>query len=410
LNEQLLGIDPGSLQTATNWSAGIGDKVSKNLDKHLRQEWGYDDGVDYKSGEYEDGQEWGQNINNGLNALAPLARLHPGAGIPFAIVKGIQAAGEAWDANDALNQNKPDEAANLAMGAMGDLAQGNAALDNQLGGQDNPANPGSCFPAGTLVATLIGLQAIETIKMDDEVWGFDLVASEWRPCKVRQTIRRDYHNSSVFVTVAGETIESTELHPYWVIWGEELERRPRRRDLASVPEGATTQGRWVDATDVRVGDELLLRDGRIVPVEAVRREPYEGDVFNFLVGGLNCYAIGYNGVLMHNGNGDADNGGLGDGGEGTAQPGPPENVGPENPGQQLTPEQQRSINSYRELIEDHRQRLEEFRQNPTVRPGMEGLPQEVIEQQQQRRIEHLEQEIQTFEENIEKILRGELKS
>jgi hypothetical protein len=167
------------------------------------------------------------------------------------------------------------------------------------------------FPAGTLVATLNGLQAIETIKVEDEVWGYDLVASAWRPCKVRQTFRRDYYENSVFVTVAGETIESTRLHPYWVVRGEELDKRPRRNHLAKVAEGATTVGRWVDAGDLRMGDQLLLRDGRILPVEAVRQQPYEGAVFNFLVGGLNCYAVGYNGVLVHNGNGDADNGGLG---------------------------------------------------------------------------------------------------
>jgi hypothetical protein len=130
---------------------------------------------------------------------------------------------------------------------------------------------------------------------------------------VRQTFRRDYYENSVFVTVAGETIESTRLHPYWVVRGEELDKRPRRNHLAKVTEGATTAGRWVDAGDLRIGDQLLLRDGRILPVEAVRQQPHEGAVFNFLVGGLNCYAVGYNGVLVHNGNGDADNGGPGDG-------------------------------------------------------------------------------------------------
>jgi hypothetical protein len=44
----------------------------------------------------------------------------------------------------------------------------------------------------------------------------------------------------------------------------------------------------------------------------------------------------------------------------------------------------------------------------TVRPGMENLPREVIQKQQQSRIQHLENEIQTFRNNIEKTLRGEL--
>lgn len=41
---------------------------------------------------------------------------------------------------------------------------------------------------------------------------------------------------------------------------------------------------------------------------------------------------------------------------------------------------------------------------------MEHLPKEVIEKQQQRRIQHLETEIKTFKENIDKIRRGELGS
>ena len=59
-------------------------------------------------------------------------------------------------------------------------------------------------------------------------------------------------------------------------------------------------------------------------------------------------------------------------------------------------------------IASHEKKLEEFRANPTVRPGMENLPKDVIEKQQQRRIQHLETEIQTFKNNIQKIMNGEL--
>ena len=39
---------------------------------------------------------------------------------------------------------------------------------------------------------------------------------------------------------------------------------------------------------------------------------------------------------------------------------------------------------------------------------MEKLPAEVIQRQQQARIQHLETEIRTFNENIQKIMNGEL--
>lgn len=41
---------------------------------------------------------------------------------------------------------------------------------------------------------------------------------------------------------------------------------------------------------------------------------------------------------------------------------------------------------------------------------MENLPKDVIQKQQQRRIKHLEAEINTFKKNIEKIKRGEINS
>nr|WP_255609678.1 RHS repeat-associated core domain-containing protein [Methylosinus sp. Sm6] len=71
-------------------------------------------------------------------------------------------------------------------------------------------------------------------------------------------------------------------------------------------------------------------------------------------------------------------------------------------------EAQKSIRSLERQIAAHERKLEAFRTNPTVRPGMENLPAELIEMQQQRRIRHLETEIQTFKNNIKKILNGGL--
>ena len=76
----------------------------------------------------------------------------------------------------------------------------------------------------------------------------------------------------------------------------------------------------------------------------------------------------------------------------------------------LTAQQLKSISSYEKRILEHQEKLEKFKTNPTIRPGMENLPKEVIEKQWQRRINHLETEIKTFRENIEKIKSGELGS
>ncbi len=97
----------------------------------------------------------------------------------------------------------------------------------------------------------------------------------------------------------GETIESTSGHPFWVVRGDDLANR-RCPEHIVPPPGTTTPGRWVEAGDVRLGDELLLRDGRIVPVQAVRHEPFKGKVYNFSVAELESYAVANNNVLVHN--------------------------------------------------------------------------------------------------------------
>jgi hypothetical protein len=73
-------------------------------------------------------------------------------------------------------------------------------------------------------------------------------------------------------------------------------------------------------------------------------------------------------------------------------------------GAALSKEAQRSIRSSERPIAEDEGKLAEFKANPTVRPGtgMEGLPRELIQKQQQTRIEHLEHEIQVFRQNIEK--------
>ena len=159
-------------------------------------------------------------------------------------------------------------------------------------------------PAGTLVATPRGQFPIESITARDEVWSYDLIRSCWCPRRILKTYVSDHEGLTATIGVAGTEIEATYLHPFWVVNGEDLEKRPVREHLPLVPDGASTRGRWVDAGDVRVGDDLLLLDGRILPVEVVRCQPYKDKVYNYHIEDFECYAIGQNGVLVHNSNGE----------------------------------------------------------------------------------------------------------
>ncbi|MDR6842185.1 RHS repeat-associated core domain-containing protein [Pseudoxanthomonas sacheonensis] len=69
----------------------------------------------------------------------------------------------------------------------------------------------------------------------------------------------------------------------------------------------------------------------------------------------------------------------------------------------ISAEATRGIRSLEKRIAEHTKKLEEFKANPTVRPGMEKMSKEAIQGQQKKRIEHLEKEIKTFRENIEKL-------
>jgi hypothetical protein len=160
-----------------------------------------------------------------------------------------------------------------------------------------------CFPAGTLVDTSTGRKPIERIEPEERVWGYDLASCTWRACLVLQTFCQNYDGRSVKVGVLNETIEATYLHPFWVVRGENLENRPRRSHIPPLPSGIRTPGRWVDAGDLLVGDDLLLRDGRIVPIETILVLPFKDKVYNLDVDDVHCFAVGFNGILVHNNNG-----------------------------------------------------------------------------------------------------------
>ncbi|MGV7208649.1 hypothetical protein ACLB1G_12420 [Oxalobacteraceae bacterium A2-2] len=69
----------------------------------------------------------------------------------------------------------------------------------------------------------------------------------------------------------------------------------------------------------------------------------------------------------------------------------------------MSREDGKAIRSLERQIEKHERKLADFKSNPTVRSGMEHLPQDVIDAQRAARIRHLEAEIRTLRGNIEKI-------
>jgi hypothetical protein len=160
---------------------------------------------------------------------------------------------------------------------------------------------GLCFFAGTPVVVEGGYRPIELIQAGDRVWSCDRVTGEWYLSRVAETYVNEYVGDQIATLVAGEWIKSTYHHPYWVVRGKNLEERPKPDHVAAaIAEGGAITGRWVDAGDLVVGDILLLRDGRQMPVEAIESTCAFDKVYNFAVEPAHNYAVGHAGILVHN--------------------------------------------------------------------------------------------------------------
>ncbi len=158
-----------------------------------------------------------------------------------------------------------------------------------------------CFPAGTLVATDTGLKSIETIKANQKVWAYNFRTGDWSLCAVVRPLEHDYDGDLITLEVAGESIEATGNHPFWVIEGDGLAHRATPEYVpAEEPNNPTTPGRWVDARDLRVGDVLLRHGNKPARVTSVAARWERLRVYNLHVAELHTFAVGAGQVLVHN--------------------------------------------------------------------------------------------------------------
>lgn len=138
------------------------------------------------------------------------------------------------------------------------------------------------FPAGNQVLMGDGTrQPIEQIKVGETVTATDPTSGETGPRAVTGTIRTpDDRNFTDIILADGSSITSTDSHPYWV------ENRKR----------------WIDASDLRVGDSLRTPVGSVV--EVADRNSWVGleVAYDLTVDDLHTYyvAAGSNDLLVHN--------------------------------------------------------------------------------------------------------------
>lgn len=136
-----------------------------------------------------------------------------------------------------------------------------------------------CFVAGTLVATINGLVAIENIKAGDYVLSTnpDTMETAYKP--VLETYVRET-DKLVHLTINGEEIITTFDHPFYV----------------------NGKG-FINASMLWIGAELVNNNGDILLAEKIYREFLDNKiekVYNFKVEDNHTYHVGEHGVLVHN--------------------------------------------------------------------------------------------------------------
>ncbi|MFW5850130.1 MAG: YfbK domain-containing protein [Spirochaetota bacterium] len=162
------------------------------------------------------------------------------------------------------------------------------------------AGGGACFPAGTRVTTPDGTAPIESLAAGDAVEGYDPDTGRSERRTVSATPVHDYRGDIVTLSIAGETIRATGNHPFLVIEGRSLARRPAPEDVPRNELTPRSGGRWVEARSLRTGDRLALVEGGTATVDDVSTEHASETVYNLTVDELHTYAVGTSGLVVHN--------------------------------------------------------------------------------------------------------------
>jgi hypothetical protein len=150
-----------------------------------------------------------------------------------------------------------------------------------------------CFVAGTPILTDKGLKPIEEIKEGDKVLSYNEQTKQTEYKTVVQTMVREAEAGRILsLKVEGETqaLGVTGEHPFYV-------RIHKARDNISSEDD---DGKWIEAKDLRIGDEIRKADGTWAKVESVTQRKDGAKVYNFTVKGNHNYFVGQSRLLAHN--------------------------------------------------------------------------------------------------------------
>ena len=269
-----LGLD--WIDNVGNFAAGFGDTVTFGGTRWVREQLGVNGAVDTCSAAYA----WG-----GYTGVAAQVALAFGTGGLTLAYDAIGAGVSAYDAYEAVQRGDYAAAALAAVGALPGVPGGargatdaaTAAARSERAVADAAARACS-FTGATLVLMADGThKPIQDIEPGDEVIATDPETGEsW----ARPVTHVYMHEDTVVnLEIDGETITTTEDHPFW----------------------NATDGEYQRADELDLGDDVLAADGRFVAVVGTDPETQRGDLaYNLTVSGLHTYHVGTAGVLVHN--------------------------------------------------------------------------------------------------------------
>jgi hypothetical protein len=198
---------------------------------------------------------------------------------------GVALRGNAQlQADRLLGRNIGLDSADFTLGSLGaDIDPGGPELCRLNGTCGRP--DGSCFAAGTPVATATGLRPIESIRPGDWVWAADVTTGEVALKRVVNTFERDAAEIIAVelggATGSSERLSVTPTHRFWI-------------------EG---QG-WTPAGALHAVNAWTPQG--LLPVTALSSAGESARVYNLEVEEFHNYFVGEHGALVHNGDDDDD--------------------------------------------------------------------------------------------------------
>ena len=143
------------------------------------------------------------------------------------------------------------------------------------------------FSADTLVMTASGSKPISELVIGDIVLAYNEATRQIEPHEITDTISH-IDPEIVLLTIDGELLETTDEHPFYVM------------DSAPWLSVGQTAGRWVDAGELSIGNNIWRADGSTGEVESVEVAAVQQRMYNLTVDTAHTFFVGQGQWLVHN--------------------------------------------------------------------------------------------------------------